>query len=188
MQDRLIAGVDEVGRGPLIGPVVAAAVILPPEGIDGLKDSKKLTAKRREVLATFIREKSIAFALGEASPAEIDSLNIHQASLLAMQRAIEALRQKPAFIYVDGRFSPQVEIPCEAVIKGDDKVPAISAASILAKVARDQWMIEYAKKHPAYGFESHKGYPTARHLDALQSHGILPEHRRSYKPVQRCMT
>ena len=183
----LIAGVDEVGRGPLIGPVVAAAVILPEEGIEGLKDSKKLSAAKREKLAQIIKDNAIAFAFGEASPKEIDTLNIHQASLLAMKRAIEGLKVQPDEAYVDGRFSPDVQMPCVAIIKGDDKVPSISAASIIAKVQRDAWMIKMSEEHPGYGFESHKGYPTKTHLEALQSLGVLPEHRRSYKPVQKCL-
>lgn len=179
----LTAGVDEVGRGPLIGPVVAAAVILPKEGIEGLRDSKKLSEKKREQFAEIIREKALSWSIAEVSSQEIDTLNIHHATLLAMKRAILGLCVTPEMVLVDGKFCPDVQVPCQAIIKGDSSEPEISAASILAKVYRDDLMIQLGKKHPHYGFESHKGYPTKVHLHALNHWGVLPEHRRSYKPV-----
>lgn len=179
-----IAGVDEVGRGPLVGAVVTAAVILDPERpIAGLADSKKLTEKRRQTLAEAIREHAIAWALGRAEPAEIDELNIFHATLLAMRRAVAALPQAPDAVLVDGNRVTEFGCPAEAVVKGDGRVPAISAASILAKVARDEEMVALHARHPEYGFDRHKGYPTRAHMDALAAHGPLPEHRRSFGPV-----
>ena len=180
----LIAGVDEAGRGPLAGPVVAAAVILDPDQpIAGLADSKKLSPIRREQLAVEIRAKSLAWALGRAEVAEIDRLNILQASLLAMQRAVTALSIVPEQALVDGNRCPRLACPCQAIVKGDATVPAISAASILAKVARDAELRELHERYPRYGFARHKGYPTAAHLDALHRFGPCPEHRRSFAPV-----
>ncbi len=179
------AGVDEVGRGPLAGPVVAAAVILDPrQPIAGLADSKKLSARQREALAAEIHARALAVSLGRAEVAEIDALNILQASLLAMQRAVAGLRPAPAMVYVDGRQLPQVPMPGQAVIKGDSLIPAISAASIVAKVARDAEMAELARQFPGYGFEAHKGYGTKVHLQALQQLGPCPLHRRSFAPVR----
>lgn len=183
---RLIAGVDEAGRGPLAGPVVAAAVILPPEcRIDGLRDSKKLSEARRESLVEIICGTSLAWALGVCTPQEIDELNILQASMLAMRRAVEALSVTPEFVQVDGNRCPKLSCPVEAVVGGDDIVPAISAASVLAKVHRDREMIRLHEQYPQYGFAKHKGYPTAEHLAALAAHGITPIHRRSYAPVRK---
>ena len=179
------AGVDEAGRGPLAGPVVAAAVILDPaDPIVGLMDSKKLSAARRDVLAVAIRERALAWALGSASVAEIDAMNILQASLLAMQRAVVALPMTPDKVLVDGNRCPNFACPAEAVVKGDSLVGAISAASILAKVDRDQQLIELHQRHPGYGFDRHKGYPTRAHLDALARLGPLAEHRKSFAPVR----
>lgn len=180
----LIAGVDEAGRGPLAGPVVAAAVILDPaRPIVGLADSKQLSPARRERLAAEIRAKALAWALGRAEVAEIDRLNILQASLLAMQRAVTALHIAPEKVLVDGNRCPQLACPCQAIVKGDATVPAIGAASILAKVARDAELRELHDRYPQYDFARHKGYPTAAHLDALRRHGPCPEHRRSFAPV-----
>lgn len=185
----LIAGVDEVGRGPLAGPVVAAAVILDPaRPIAGLADSKTLSPLRREQLATEIRAKALAWALGRAEVAEIDRLNILQASLLAMQRAIAALSIVPEQALVDGNRCPLLACPCRAIVKGDATVPAISAASILAKVARDAEMGELHERYPRYGFAQHKGYPTAAHRDALRRFGPCPEHRRSFAPVAAALS
>jgi len=184
---RLIAGVDEVGRGPLAGPVVAAAVILDPNHpIEGLADSKKLTEKRREKLAVEIRKYALAWALGRAEVEEIDEINILQASLLAMCRAVEALSPVPEHALIDGNRCPE-GLPCssEAIIKGDSKVAAISAASIIAKVARDNEMVELDERYPGYGLAGHKGYPSKAHLEALQQLGVTPIHRRSYAPVRR---
>ncbi|MEI2780044.1 MAG: ribonuclease HII [Candidatus Competibacter sp.] len=180
----LIAGVDEAGRGPLAGPVTAAAVILDPaRPIAGLADSKKLSPARRERLAEEIRAKSLAWALGRADIAEIDRLNILQAALLAMQRAVAALSVAPDKVLVDGNRCPKLVCPCAAIVKGDASVPAISAASILAKVARDAELRELHDRYPQYDFARHKGYPTAAHLAALRRHGPCPEHRRSFAPV-----
>ncbi len=180
----LIAGVDEVGRGPLAGPVIAAAVILDPtHPIVGLADSKTLSPLRRERLAGEIRAKALAWALGRAEVAEIDRINILQASLRAMQRAIAALSIAPERALVDGNRCPPLACPCQAIVKGDATVPAISAASILAKVARDAEMRELHERYPHYGFAQHKGYPTAAHRDALRRFGPCPEHRRSFAPV-----
>lgn len=179
-----IAGVDEAGRGPLAGPVFAAAVILDPaRPIVGLADSKKLSAARREQLADKIRTRALAWALGRAGVEEIDRLNILQASLLAMQRAVAALPVVPAKVLVDGNRCPPLACPCQAIVKGDATVPVISAASILAKVARDAELRELHDRYPAYNFARHKGYPTTAHLDALRRHGPCPEHRRSFAPV-----
>ncbi len=180
----LICGVDEAGRGPLAGPVVAAAVILDPrQPIDGLNDSKKLTAARREMLAVEIREKALAWAVAEASVQEIDRINILQASLLAMQRAVSGLSLMPEKALVDGNKCPVLACPVEAIVGGDGKLAAIAAASILAKTVRDALMQELHVLYPQYGFDRHKGYPTALHLAALREHGISPVHRRSYGPV-----
>ena len=180
----LIAGIDEAGRGPLAGPVVAAAVILDPaRPIVGLADSKILSAARREQLAVEIRAKALAWALGRAEAAEIDRINILQATLLAMQRAVADLPIAPAGALIDGNRCPVLACPCRAIIKGDATEPAISAASILAKVARDAELRELHERYPQYGFAQHKGYPTAAHRAALQRFGPCAEHRRSFAPV-----
>jgi ribonuclease HII len=182
----LIAGVDEAGRGPLAGPVVAAAVILDDlKPIKGLADSKQLTAKRRERLYDEIRAKALCCSIAQASVEEIDRLNILNATMLAMQRAVAGLRLKPAKVLVDGNRLPPLDVLAEAIVSGDALVPAISAASILAKVTRDRLLDELDQRHPAYGFAKHKGYGTAQHLQALMAHGPLPEHRRSFAPVAR---
>lgn len=182
----LIAGVDEAGRGPLAGPVVAAAVILDDlKPIKGLADSKQLTAKRREKLYDEIRAKALCCSIAQASVEEIDRLNILNATMLAMQRAVQGLRLKPAKVLVDGNRLPPLDVLAEAIVSGDALVPAISAASILAKVTRDRLLDELDQRHPAYGFARHKGYGTAQHLQALMEHGPLPEHRRSFAPVAR---
>ncbi|BAS47877.1 ribonuclease HII [Aggregatibacter actinomycetemcomitans NUM4039] len=185
----LIAGVDEVGRGPLVGAVVTAAVILDPkQTIEGLADSKTLSEKKRLLLAEEIKQKALAWALGRAEPHEIDELNIWHASMLAMERAIKHLKIQPHFVLVDGnRIPPNLMIPAQAVVKGDALVPEISAASILAKVARDQEMIELDKKYPPYEFAKHKGYPTKLHLEKLREFGVLPEYRRSFAPVKKLL-
>lgn len=181
----LVAGVDEAGRGPLAGPVVAAAVILDDlKPIRGLGDSKVITARRREALFDEIRAKALCCAIAEASAEEIDRLNILQATLLAMRRAVEALRLLPHRVVVDGNRVPVLKMPVAAVVKGDALVPAISAASILAKVHRDRLCQDLHALHPQYGFNGHKGYPTPEHLAALQQHGACPEHRRSFAPVR----
>ncbi|MBR9925099.1 MAG: ribonuclease HII [Gammaproteobacteria bacterium] len=181
-----LAGVDEVGRGPLIGSVVASAVILDPSRpIEGLTDSKKLTAKKREALDVLIRERALAFAVAEASAAEVDQLNIYHATHLAMRRAIDALTPAAEYLLVDGNRLPGHVLPGQAVVKGDARHPAIAAASILAKVARDAQMTELDLRYPDYGFARHKGYPTKEHLAALAAYGPLAEHRRSFAPVQR---
>ncbi len=184
-EKHLIAGVDEVGRGPLAGPVIAAAVILNEAcPIVGLADSKTLTQKRREALAIQIRQEALAFALGRAEVEEIDKINILQASLLAMKRAVEQLPIAPHHVLVDGKYCPQIDYTMEAIIQGDKTVPVISAASIIAKVARDQEMCEMDRLYPDYGFAAHKGYPTRAHRQALQQHGVTPIHRRSFAPVR----
>lgn len=181
-----LAGVDEVGRGPLVGSVVAAAVILDSKApIDGLTDSKKLTARRRESLDVLIRERALAFAVAEASAEEVDSLNIYHATHLAMRRAVDALLPQAEYLLVDGNRLPGHALPGQAVVKGDARHPAIAAASILAKVARDAQMAELDLRYPEYGFARHKGYPTKEHLAALEAHGALAEHRKSFAPVQR---
>lgn len=180
----LLAGVDEAGRGPLMGPVVAAAVILDElNPIKGLADSKKLTPQRREALYDEIRAKALCCSIALATAEEIDRLNILQATMLAMRRAVESLRLKPNKVLVDGNRLPTLAIVSEAVIGGDAIVPAISAASILAKVYRDRWCAEFHLEYPQYGFASHKGYSTAEHLAALREHGACPQHRRSFAPV-----
>lgn len=179
-----IAGVDEAGRGPLAGPVYAAAVILDAkQPIAGLADSKKLSAKKREALFDEIQAHALAWHIATASVQEIDTLNILQASLLAMKRAVEGLPIKPDALIVDGLYCPAVTMPARAIVKGDAKEPAISAASILAKVARDREMQTLHQQYPLYGFGRHQGYPTAAHLSALEAHGVSPVHRRSYAPV-----
>ncbi|TMO42876.1 ribonuclease HII [Pseudoalteromonas sp. S4389] len=184
-----IAGVDEVGRGPLVGDVVTAAVILDPnKPIAGLADSKKLTDKKRHLLAIEIKEKALCYAIGRCSPTEIDELNILHATMLAMSRAVEGLSVKPEFVFIDGNRVPsQLTVPAQAVVKGDSLVEEISAASILAKVARDEEMIELDKRYPDYGFAGHKGYPTKAHFAALEQYGAIAEHRKSFKPVQRIL-
>lgn len=189
MSVHLICGVDEAGRGPLAGSVVAAAVILNPEKpIAGLADSKKLSAGARERLAPLIREHALAWAIGEATAAEIDEINILQATFLAMRRAVAGLRIVPAHALIDGNRVP-AGLPCsaEAIVKGDAKEPAISAASILAKTYRDAQLLELDRLYPQYGFARHMGYPTAAHLEALQLHGPSPVHRRSFGPVAQSL-
>jgi ribonuclease HII len=184
----LVAGVDEAGRGPLAGPVVAAAVILDDlQPIRGLADSKALTALRRERLFDEIRARALCCSVAEASVEEIDRLNILQATMLAMRRAVDGLRLKPHRVVVDGNRVPVMPVPVEAIVKGDAKVAAISAASILAKVTRDRRCAELHERFPQYGFGGHKGYPTPEHLAALREHGPCPEHRRSYAPVRACL-
>ncbi len=185
---RLIAGIDEAGRGPLAGPVVAAAVILDPERpIPGLRDSKLLSSARRDALAAEIRERSLAWAVGEADVAEIDALNILQATLLAMRRAVEALEPAPALARVDGNRAPRLRCAVETLVRGDALEPAISAASILAKTARDAALLELHAAWPMYGFDQHKGYPTSLHLERLRQHGASPAHRRSFAPVREAL-
>lgn len=184
----LMAGVDEAGRGPLAGPVVAAAVILDDlRPIAGLNDSKKLSAAKREKLFDEIRAKALCCSIAQASVQEIDEINILQATLLAMRRAVEGLRLKPAKVLVDGNRLPVLDVLAEAIVKGDATVPAISAASILAKVTRDRWCAELDAQYPQYGFAAHKGYGTAEHLAALQIHGACPEHRKTFAPVTRVL-
>nr|WP_115249947.1 ribonuclease HII [Avibacterium avium] len=186
---KLIAGVDEVGRGPLVGAVVTAAVILDPNNpIEGLTDSKKLSYKKRLALAEEIKQKAKAWALGRAEPEEIDELNILHATMLAMQRAVNQLKITPHFVLVDGNRIPPLPMPAQAVVKGDSLVAEISAASILAKVARDLEMEELDKRYPQYAFAQHKGYPTKLHLEKLAEHGPLPQHRRSFAPVKKLIT
>jgi len=180
-----LCGVDEAGRGPLAGPVTAAAVMLDPERpIDGLRDSKKLSAAARERLADAICERAAAWCVAEASVAEIDQLNILQATMLAMQRAVAGLGRPPAEVMVDGNRCPNWAWRSQAVVKGDDKVAAIAAASILAKTTRDRFMCRLHDEYPAYGFAQHMGYGTAAHLAALKAHGACPQHRRSFGPVK----
>ncbi len=180
----LMAGVDEAGRGPLAGPVVAAAVILDDSRpIMGLADSKKLSALRREKLYDEIRAKALCCSIALATVEEIDTLNILQATMLAMKRAVGGLRLRPNKVLVDGNRLPALDILAEAIVKGDALVPSISAASILAKVYRDRWCAEYHKQFPQYGFDGHKGYGTAGHLAALREHGACPQHRKSFAPV-----
>lgn len=184
-QFKLIAGVDEVGRGPLAGAVVAAAVILDPaQPIMGLADSKKLSAKKRETLAAEIRLKALAWSLGRAEVEEIDQLNILQATFLAMQRALVSLAIQPEQVLIDGNRCPRINYSMEAIVGGDALVPAISAASILAKVSRDAELVRLDQLYPAYGFAQHKGYPTPSHLNAIRQHGVLPIHRRSFQPIK----
>ncbi len=187
-QYKLVAGVDEAGRGPLAGPVIAAAVILNPDKpISGLKDSKRLSARKREQLACEIYEKSMAWAICRADVYEIDNLNILQASLLAMRRAVIALTIQPNIVLVDGLHCPDLDYQVKAIVRGDSTIPSISAASIIAKVTRDHEMIELDNKYPGYGFAVHKGYPTKAHLLALEQLGVSPIHRRSYAPVRRLL-
>jgi ribonuclease HII len=184
-QGEYLAGVDEAGRGPLAGPVIAAAVILDKNRpIIGLADSKKLSLKKREALYLEIKAKAKAYAIGRANWDEIDNINILRASLLAMSRAVAALSILPEYVAVDGKDMPKICFPGEAIIKGDSLVPEISAASILAKVERDNEMLEMDRVYPAYGFQKHKGYPTKSHLIALKMNGVSPIHRRSFKPVK----
>lgn len=184
----LIAGVDEVGRGPLVGAVVTAAVILDPNNpIEGLADSKKLSEKKREKLFDEIKEKALCWCIGRAEPEEIDQLNILHATMLAMQRAVEGLSIQPEFVLVDGNRCPKLAMPSQAVVKGDSLVQEISAASILAKVVRDREMVELDKAFPEYGFAKHKGYPTAYHLEKLAEFGATEFHRKSFAPVRRAL-
>ncbi len=184
-----VAGVDEVGRGPLAGPVVAAAVILDPaRPIEGLADSKKLTEKRREAIDPIIREQALCWALGRAEPEEIDRINILQASLLAMQRAVAALSTQPGLALVDGNKAPRLPCQVRTIVGGDASEPAISAASIIAKVARDREMVELDALYPGYGLAKHKGYPTRQHMEALQQLGVTEIHRRSFGPVRRLIS
>ncbi len=187
-ENKLVAGVDEVGRGPLVGDVVTAAVILDPNNpIQGLADSKKLSEKKRLALFDEIQQKALAVSIGRASPAEIDEINILHATMLAMQRAVEGLKITPEYVFIDGNRCPKLTMPCEAVVKGDARVAEISAASIIAKVTRDQEMDELDQRYPEFGFANHKGYPTKAHFAALEQHGITPYHRKSFKPVQKIM-
>jgi len=192
---QLICGVDEAGRGPLAGAVYAAAVILDPaKPIHGLADSKKLSEKKRDALALEIKAHALAWGIAHSTVEEIDAINILQASLLAMQRAIESIQNSQAvqasltnmqlLVQVDGNKCPKISLPCEAIVKGDSKVQAISAASILAKTARDAALYELDQQYPMYGFAQHKGYPTAAHMALLRQHGVSPVHRRSYAPVR----
>lgn len=183
-----VCGVDEAGRGPLAGAVFAAAVILDPaRPIEGLADSKKLTATRREHLAVLIRERALAWAIASSSVAEIDQLNILHASLLAMSRAVAQLQPAASHALIDGNRVPKLAIPATAIVKGDALEPAISAASILAKTARDAELCALHQRYPQYGFAAHKGYPTAEHLAAIREHGVLREHRRSFAPVREVL-
>ncbi len=183
-----VAGVDEAGRGPLAGPVIAGAVILDPDNpIRGLRDSKRLTAARREALYDEISNTALAWAVGRAEVEEIDRINILQASLLAMQRAVQALQPAAEYALVDGNCCPALPCPAQALVKGDSRVAAISAASIMAKVTRDREMLELDLLYPGYGLAQHKGYPSKLHMEALQRLGVLPVHRRSYAPVRRIL-
>lgn len=183
----LVAGVDEVGRGPLAGAVVTAAVIL-KSPIEGLADSKKLSAIKRKALALRIKEQALAFAYGRAEVGEIDALNIHHATLLAMQRAVEGLLIQPHEVKVDGLFVPKLSIPCQAIVQGDSLIAEISAASILAKVLRDEEMEQFDLIYPGYGFANHKGYGTVEHREALKRLGPCAIHRRSFAPVAACVS
>ncbi|EGQ8097915.1 ribonuclease HII [Vibrio parahaemolyticus] len=185
---QLIAGVDEVGRGPLVGDVVTAAVILDPNNpIEGLNDSKKLSEKKRLALLPEIKEKALAWAVGRCSPEEIDELNILQATMVAMQRAIAGLKVQPDLVLIDGNRCPELPMDSQAVVKGDLRVAEISAASIIAKVVRDQEMEELDKQYPQFGFAKHKGYPTKAHFEAIEQHGVISEHRKSFKPVKKAL-
>ncbi|EHH1238494.1 ribonuclease HII [Vibrio parahaemolyticus] len=185
---QLIAGVDEVGRGPLVGDVVTAAVILDPNNpIEGLNDSKKLSEKKRLALLPEIKEKALAWAVGRCSPEEIDELNILQATMVAMQRAIAGLKVQPDLVLIDGNRCPELLMDSQAVVKGDLRVAEISAASIIAKVVRDQEMEELDKQYPQFGFAKHKGYPTKAHFEAIEQHGVISEHRKSFKPVKKAL-
>lgn len=183
-----VAGVDEAGRGPLAGPVVAAAVILHPRRpIAGLRDSKKLSARQRENLAPLIRQRAVAYAFGRAEVDEIDTLNILQATLQAMRRAVLLLAPPPRRVLVDGNRAPRLDYPVTTIIGGDDIEPCIAAASILAKTRRDRDMLELHAAHPEYGFDAHKGYPTRQHIRALRAHGASRHHRRSFRPVREAL-
>lgn len=184
----LTAGVDEAGRGPLVGSVFAAAVILPEIfDLPGLTDSKKLSEKKRDALAEMIKNQAVAWHVAAASPEEIASLNILHATMLAMKRAVDGLAVRPERIFIDGNRIPEhLNIPAEAVVKGDSKIIEISAASVLAKTARDAEMYALAQRHPQYGFDKHKGYGTKQHLEALKQYGVLPEHRRDFAPSETC--
>ncbi|CAM2754943.1 ribonuclease HII [Vibrio mytili] len=183
-----IAGVDEVGRGPLVGDVVTAAVILDPNNpIEGLNDSKKLSEKKRMALLPEIKKKALAWAVGRCSPQEIDELNILQATMVAMQRAVAGLNVAPDLVLIDGNRCPVLEMDAQAVVKGDLRVAEISAASIIAKVVRDQEMEELDKQYPQFGFAKHKGYPTKAHFEAIEQHGVISEHRKSFKPVKKAL-
>ncbi|CAE6910074.1 ribonuclease HII [Vibrio alginolyticus] len=185
---QLIAGVDEVGRGPLVGDVVTAAVILDPNNpIEGLNDSKKLSEKKRLALLPEIKEKALAWAVGRCSPQEIDELNILQATMVAMQRAIAGLNVQPELVLIDGNRCPDLPMDAQAVVKGDLRVAEISAASIIAKVVRDNEMEELDKLYPQFGFAKHKGYPTKAHFEAIEQHGVIEEHRKSFKPVKKVL-
>lgn len=185
----LEGGVDEVGRGSCISGVWAAAVILDPERpIEGLRDSKKLTPKRREALSEEIKANALCWNIGKTSVEEVERLNVHFATLLAMKRAVEGLTVIPHKIYVDGIHTPDIVIPVEAVIKGDDLIPSISAASILAKVERDRVMVRYHQEYPQYGFDKNKGYLTKEHMTALQEHGPCPIHRKTYEPISNLLS
>ncbi|WP_180833931.1 ribonuclease HII [Vibrio parahaemolyticus] len=185
---QLIAGVDEVGRGPLVGDVVTAAVILDPNNpIEGLNDSKKLSEKKRLALLPEIKEKALAWAVGRCSSEEIDELNILQATMVAMQRAIAGLKVQPDLVLIDGNRCPELPMDSQAVVKGDLRVAEISAASIIAKVVRDQEMEELDKQYPQFGFAKHKGYPTKAHFEAIEQHGVISEHRKSFKPVKKAL-
>jgi ribonuclease HII len=186
--DGRVAGVDEAGRGPLAGPVVAGAVILDPHNpIDGLQDSKRLTAARREVLYVEIQEKALAWAVASADVGEIDRINILQATMLAMQRAVEALQPAAQHALIDGNRCPVLACPAQAIVKGDSRVAAISAASIMAKVTRDREMLSLDLQYPGYGLAQHKGYPSKAHIEALENLGVTPIHRLTYAPVRRVM-
>ena len=188
LNHQLISGVDEVGRGPLIGSVVAAACILPNDyDLPGLMDSKKVSEKKRRVLNELIRDQAVAWSIAEASAMEVDNINVLQASLLAMKRAVEQLNKQPEFVLVDGNRLPNWSYAAKAVVGGDNIEPSISAASILAKVFRDDQMVELGEKYPTYGFEKHKGYPTKQHLLAIEEHGILDEHRKTFGPVKKVL-
>ncbi|MDN3682702.1 ribonuclease HII [Vibrio tapetis subsp. quintayensis] len=185
---QLIAGVDEVGRGPLVGDVVTAAVILDPNNpIEGLNDSKKLSEKKRLALFPEIKEKALAWSVGRCSPEEIDQFNILQATMVAMQRAIAGLETQPDLALIDGNRVPDIPMAGLAVVKGDLRVAEISAASITAKVVRDAEMDELDKEYPQFGFAKHKGYPTKAHFEAIEQHGVIAEHRKSFKPVKRAL-
>ena len=189
MQVNLICGVDEAGRGPLAGPVYAAAIILGPDfDTEGLRDSKKLSESKRYSLAVHIKKNALAWSVGICSASEIDEINIHQATLLAMKRAIEGLDgYRSIKVMVDGLFCPQVDFPCEAIIRGDDKVAEISAASIIAKTERDLKMIEIDKIYPGYQFKKHKGYPTKLHIEMIKSEGLCEYHRKSFSPIKEML-
>ncbi|MCF6193386.1 MAG: ribonuclease HII [Kangiellaceae bacterium] len=189
MNQRLIAGVDEVGRGPLAGAVVAAAVILDPDNpIEGLTDSKKLSEKKREYLSVLIKERALSWSLGRAEPEEIDKINILQASLLAMSRAVAGLSIQPQHCLIDGNRCPELSCTTEAIVKGDLKIESIGAASIIAKVARDNEMKELDKKYPGYGLAQHKGYPTKAHILAIQNLGVVDIYRKSFAPVRKVLS